>query len=700
MKRSLKWEIIWIFGLIVLGGIFGILSIYFFGTRNITNISSFPLKQTTIFYDRTGGTELYRLYDEENRIVVKHDEIPDTLRLATIASEDANFYTHQGIDLFAILRALIIDIKSGAVKQGGSTITQQLARSLYLTREQTVQRKIREMFLAVKIDNHLSKDEILDLYLNVVPYGSNAYGVETAAETFFNKKAKDLTLAESALLASLPNAPTFFSPYEEHREDLRMRQKNVLTQMYELHFITKKELDQALLVDIIAEIVPLKRNIVAPHFVFYVVNELEKTYTKEKLQIEGLRVYTTLDLDLQRAAELAIQNGAKKNLSRGATNAGLVSLDATNGEVLAMVGSKDYFDKSIDGNVNITIRERQPGSAFKPFAYAEAFIKGFQPESPIIDRPINFGPDGTGRPYIPRNYDGKFHGLLTMRQALSMSLNVPAVQTLALAGIADTIELATRMGITTLTDPKRYGLSLVLGGAEVKPIDIASAFSVFSQDGIRHEIKPILKIVNRASEEYVHVENNPDGVRVLDADIAQKINSILSDNVARTPIFGARSPLAFPSGTVVAAKTGTTQNFRDAWTVGYTPSIATAVWAGNNDNHPMQGGADGIFVAAPIWREFMNVALTRFPITGFTAYTKNILPMRTDTLLTNTNVIYFDKKTGREISPEKAKKMKPERIEKRIVNGDASQTISIENSSEETTIPFDIVRSFYASNKN
>lgn len=700
MKHSLKWEIIWIFGLIVLGGSLGVLAIYFFGTPSVTNISSFPLKQTTIFYDRTGATELYRLYDEENRIVIKHDALPKSIRLATIASEDANFYTHQGIDLFAILRALVVDIKSGEAKQGGSTITQQLARSLYLTRERTVQRKIREMFLAVKIDNYLSKDEILDLYLNVVPYGSNAYGIETAAETFFDKKAKDLTLEESALLAALPNAPTFFSPYETHTEELRARQQNVLARMYNLNFITKKELDQALSTDIIAEIVSLKRNIVAPHFVFYVMNELEKTYTIEKLQTEGLRVYTTLDLNLQKAGELAVQNGAKKNLSRGATNAGLVSLDAKTGEILAMVGSKDYFDESIDGNVNITIRERQPGSAFKPFAYAEAFIKGFQPESPIIDRPINFGPDGTGRPYIPRNYDGKFHGLLTMRQALAMSLNVPAVQTLALAGITDTIDLATRMGITTLTDPKRYGLSLVLGGAEVKPIDMASAFSVFSQDGIRHEIKPILKIIDRNGEEYVHVESNPNGVRVLDADIAQKINSILSDNISRTPIFGANSPLAFPFGTVVAAKTGTTQNFRDAWTVGYTPSLATAVWAGNNDNRPMHDGADGIFVAAPIWREFMNTALSRFPITGFTAYTKSNDFSQTNTFLTNTNVIYFDKKTGREISPEKAKKMKPERVEKRVVNGDTTQTISIENSSEETTVPFDVVRSFYASKKN
>ncbi|PIX90329.1 MAG: hypothetical protein COZ29_00565 [Candidatus Moranbacteria bacterium CG_4_10_14_3_um_filter_45_9] len=688
MKHSLGWEITWIVSLSISGVFFGILAIYFFGTQSIKNITNLPLKQTTIFYDRTGTHELYRLYGEENRIVIRHDDIPDSIRFATIASEDANFYTHQGIDILAILRALVIDIKSKEIKQGGSTITQQLARSLYLTRERTVQRKIREMFLAVKIDNHLSKDEIIDLYLNTVPYGSNAYGIETASQTFFGKDAHDLTLEESAFLAALPNAPTYFSPYKDHTKELIERQRNILMKMYELKSINKQELDTALTVDMTTKVVPLKRPIIAPHFVFYVIDQLKTMYSKEKLQIAGLKIYTTLDFDLQTTAESAIQNGVKRNLARGATNAGLVALDSKTGEVLAMVGSKDYFDVSIDGSVNITISARQPGSAFKPFAYATAFGKGFQPESPIIDRPINFGPDGSGRPYIPRNYDGKFHGLLTMRQALAMSLNVPAVQTLALAGITDTINLTMRLGITTLTDPKRYGLALVLGGAEVKPIDMASAFSVFSQDGIRHTIKPVLKIIDRYGEESIQTENNPDGTRVLDADIAQKINSILSDNVARTPIFGAHSPLAFPLGTVVAAKTGTTQNFRDAWTVGYTPSIAVAVWAGNNDNHPMYDGADGVFVAAPIWREFMNTALVRFPQTGFTAYTPRISPPQKNTFLGTSTVIYFDKKTGREISPEKAKKMKASRVEKHIVGNDTVQEISLKNIPVQSTNAF------------
>ncbi len=679
MKKTLIRETLWVISLIFLGGVLGILAIYFFGTPSIDTLSHFPLHQSTRFFDRTGTTELYRLYDEENRIVISHNEIPDMIRFATIASEDAHFYSHQGIDIIAILRALIIDIKSGEIKQGGSTITQQLARSLYLTKERTLQRKIREMFLAIKIDNHLSKDAILDLYLNTVPYGSNAYGIETASETFFHKKALDLTLAESALLASLPNAPTFFSPYDIHTKALKKRQEEILMRMYELSYITKKDLKDALANDTLSHIQPLKRSIIAPHFIIYTIAELEKTYSQKSLRTEGLSIYTTIDMDLQKAGELAIQNGVERNKMRGANNAGLIALQATNGEILTMVGSKNYFDTSIDGNVNITTSQRQPGSAFKPFAYATAFEKGFQPESVIIDRPINFGPDGSGRPYIPRNYDGKFHGVLTMRQALAMSLNVPAVQTLALAGVSDTIDLATRLGITTLTDKKRYGLALVLGGAEVKPIDMASAFSVFSQNGIKYTPKPILKIIDRNDKEHIQENNTTDGSRVLDEDIAEKINSILSDNTARTPIFGSHSPLAFPEGITVAAKTGTTQNFRDAWTVGYTPSIAVAVWAGNNDNRPMQNGADGIFVAAPIWRDFMNTALFHFPHTGFTAYTKVNTPLPKNIFSQKTNVIYFDKKTGREISAEKAQKMKKNRVEKKIIN----EQVSLDNASSQ-----------------
>ncbi len=661
-------EIIFVGCLIVLGTIIGLFAIYRLATPNIDHIREYQWKLPSIIYDQTGQVELYRLYDEENRVVVGHDAIPESVRLATIASEDAHFYTHHGVDPLSIIRALRANLQSGRIEQGASTITQQLARALFLSNEQTLERKVREALLAIKIDQTLSKDEILDLYLNTVPYGANAYGIESAARLFFDKAVEDLTLDESALLAALPNAPTYFSPYKDNLEKLRDRQENILLRMYTLGFIAREEYTTALSADTIPRIVPRSDSIIAPHFVFAVLDELKEKYSEADLQTKGLRIVTTLDLDLQKSAEQVVREGAQKNLNRGAENAALVALDAKNGNILAMVGSRDYFDTKIDGNVNVTMEKRQPGSAFKPFAYATAFTKGFQPETPIYDTLINFGPDGSGKDYIPQNYDGKFHGRLTMRQALSMSLNVPAVQTLALAGIEDTIKLATDMGITTLTDPKRYGLALVLGGAEVRPLDMANAFSVFGQEGLAHETTAISQIFDRTGATLT-LREPKERKQVLEPEVARKINSILSDNAARTPIFGPNSPLAFPSTVKVAAKTGTTQNFRDAWTVGYTPSIAVAVWAGNNDNRPMRAGADGIFVAAPIWRAFMDQALKRFPETGFTAYKTEVSKQVITPLVDK--VIYIDKKTGREIPANEAAKMKKSRVEKYSV-GDAN----------------------------
>jgi 1A family penicillin-binding protein len=665
LAGAVIFEVFFISILFVLGSVIGFTAIYQWATPNIDNIRAYQWKLPSIIYDRTGTIELYRLYDEENRIVIGHDAIPESVRLATIASEDQNFYSHRGVDPLSILRAIGANMQSGQIEQGGSTITQQLARALYLTNERTLERKVREALLAIKIDHLLSKDEILDLYLNTVPYGANAYGIESAAQLFFKKKAIDLTLEESALLAALPNAPTYFSPYRVNLEKLRSRQEHILLRMRELGYITEKEYAAAMKDDPLARIVPRKDEIVAPHFVFAVLDELRTKYSDDELRTGGLRVTTTLDLGLQKSAEDIVRDGAKKNLSRGAENAALVAIDAKNGDILAMVGSRDYFDPAIDGNVNVTIEKRQPGSAFKPFAYATAFSEGFQPETPIYDVPINFGPDGSGKNYIPQNYDGKTRGLLTMRQSLAMSLNIPAVQTLALAGVEDTIKLATDMGITTLTDPKRYGLALVLGGAEVRPLDMANAFSVFGQEGRNHPTTGIAKIIDRSGKEVAFHEPR-ESKQVLDPEVARKINSILSDNAARTPIFGPRSPLAFPAGVTVAAKTGTTQNFRDAWTVGYTPSIAVAVWAGNNDNRPMHAGADGVFVAAPIWRAFIDQALKQYPETGFTAYKPQTVNQKLAKIPKRT--IYIDKKTGREIPESEAKKKKKDRVEKITVD--------------------------------
>ncbi|MDP2838199.1 MAG: PBP1A family penicillin-binding protein [Candidatus Moranbacteria bacterium] len=662
------------------GIIFGLFAIYLFGIPSIDHIRSYPWKLPSVIYDRTGQVELYRLYDEENRTLIPHDAIPDSLRLATIASEDAQFYIHKGINPLSILRALEANIASGRIKQGGSTITQQLARALFLNNERTLIRKVREALLAIKIDHAISKEAILDLYLNTVPYGSNTYGVEQAAQMFFQKSARDLSLDESALLAALPNAPTYFSPYKDHVAELKTRQKSIITQMYTLGLISRTEFATAVNTDTFVEITQRQDTITAPHFVFTVLEELQKKYSEKDLRTKGFRIVTTLDLDLQHVAEQVVREGAAKNMARGASNAALVAINAKTGDILAMVGSKDYYDYSIDGNVNVTTEKRQPGSAFKPFAYATAFEKGFQPETIIYDTPINFGPDGSGKDYIPRNYAGRFHGRLTMRQALAMSLNVPAVQTLALAGVADTINLATRLGITTLTDPKRYGLSLVLGGAEVRPLDMANAFSVFGQEGRTHPVTSIAELRDRDGNR-VALARKPTGEQVLSIETARKINSILSDNASRTPIFGPRSPLAFPPGITVAAKTGTTQNFRDAWTVGYTPSIAAAVWVGNNDNRPMADGADGIFVAAPIWRAFIDQALKQFPETGFVAYERESEQYIAAFPLPQTKTIYIDKKTGREISPEKARKMKKGRVEQ-YTTGNENDTTTPKTLSE------------------
>ncbi|MDQ5976637.1 MAG: penicillin-binding protein [Patescibacteria group bacterium] len=659
----------WLASLLILGILLGGGAIFLVGLPSLDHIRDLPRDRTSILYDRTGTRELYRLYEEENRIVLSHEQIPDIVRQATLAAEDRSFFSHPGIDVPSLFRALITNLRSGSIRQGGSTITQQVARALYLTREKTFSRKLKEIVLALKIEHVLDKDEILDLYLNTVPYGANAYGIETAANTYFNKPAVDLTLEEAALLAALPSAPSALSPYGDRKHDLIQHKRRILIAMHDLGFVSTDAFKQADAVDLLDRIPPRQASIRAPHFVFFILDELRKTYDERTLRTAGFRIVTTLDLHLQETAEQVVAEGAKRNAPRRASNAALVATDPESGEILAMVGSKDYFDSEIDGNFNVTLSARQPGSAFKPFTYATAFSKGYEPETKIYDVPVDFGPDGSGANYIPRNYDGKFHGLITMREALAMSLNVPAVETLALAGIDATIETATRLGITTLTEPKRYGLSLTLGGAEVRPLDMARAFGVFGQEGIAHDILPIRSITD--SQGKTLFESIPsEGKRVLDTEVARKINSILSDNAARTPIFGPKSPLAFPTGKAVAAKTGTSQDFNDAWTVGYTPSITAAVWVGNNDHSPMTAGSDGIFVAAPIWRSFIDAAGFNAPETNFVAYTPSgslsSLPVRPPGIALapiEGRTLYIDRKTGREIPRNEAEKMKKKRYQ-------------------------------------
>lgn len=636
------------------------------------------IPQTSFIYDRTGEYVLYKMHGEENRIIISHDEIPDTIRIATIAAEDGAFYRHCGVDPLAILRALKKNIATNSISQGGSTITQQLARNVFLSREKTIQRKIMEAVYAIKIERKYSKDEILDSYLNQVPYGSNAYGIEAAAETYFGKPAKELTLDEAAMLAVLTKAPTTYSPYGNQKDLLISRQKEILTRIAEDNLESRQAVANALKVDTLNKVVPFTQPIAAPHFVFYVIDQLEKQYGQKVLEESGLKIYTTLDWDKQQLAEQIIRDSSDDILKKyGASNAALVAIDPQTGQILTMVGSKDYFSESIDGQVNVAISPRQPGSSFKPLVYAKAFEDGFQPDTLVLDAQTNFGPDGTGEDYIPRNYDGRFRGVISIRQALAGSLNIPAIKTLREVGLSDAIEMAHRLGITTLNEPERYGLSLVIGGGEVTLLDETSGFSVFANDGKRNPVDPILKIID--SKGSIIQKNTAPNMPVLDPQVARKINSILSDNRARAPIFGLNNKLFIP-GRTVAAKTGTTQEFRDGWTVGFTPHIAVGVWVGNNNNQPMLPGSDGSFVAAPIWNQFMSQVIQEYPNTSFPNYdiNSNQPVPKIAFPLKQTKTTYYKIASGKEISEDKARKLGPDEVRKQIevisVNRNATNT--------------------------
>lgn len=571
--------------------------------------------ESTKIYDRTGQHLLYEIHGEEKRTTIPLDQMSEIVRAATISAEDQAFYQHWGIQFKAVARAAIYNIMGHKRNQGGSTITQQLIKNTVLTNKKTFTRKVKEVILAVELEQKFSKDEILEMYLNEIPYGSNAYGIQAASETFFGKDAKDLQLAESALLAALPQATTYYSPYGTHTDELKYRQEYILDQMAKLGYVSSEQAGEAKNFDVIAEIRPFQENISAPHFVMYVKEQLVNLYGEKQVKEGGMKVYTTLDWEKQSAADEAVKKGvAASGPKYKASNAALVAIDPKTGQILAMVGSRDYFDKSIDGNVNVAIRDRQPGSSFKPYVYATAFKKGYTPDTIIFDTKTNFGTKE--KPYEPKNYSGNFSGPVKMKEALARSLNIPAVKTLYLAGVQNAINTAQSMGITTLQNPSRYGLALVLGGGEVKLIDHVSAFGTFATAGVHHNKTSILKITDSRGnilEEY----KNSGGERVLDQDVCAKIDAILSDNSLRAPVFGSNSPLRFDDRPV-AVKTGTTNEWRDAWTVGYTPGLVAGVWTGNNNNSPMAQGADGVYTAAPIWRDFMdralaNSAIERFP---------------------------------------------------------------------------------------
>jgi 1A family penicillin-binding protein len=568
------------------------------------------IAQSTTIYDRTGENILYEFHGEEKRTLVNLEDLPDHAKYATVAIEDKNFYKHSGVSFLAIARTMVTNLIYNR-KAGGSTLTQQFVKNALLTSEKKYSRKIKEIIIAQKIEKKFSKDEILQMYLNEIPYGSNAYGIEAASQKYFGKSAKNLELAESAILAALPQAPSKYSPYGANKDLLIGRQQYVLKLMEEQGYISAEEKEEALSYE--TSFKGPEANITAPHFVMHIKEILSEKYGEKTLEQGGLKIYTTIDIEKQRMAEEAIQNRAEENASKyNANNASLVAIDPKNGQVLAMVGSKDYFDQEIDGQVNVSLKLRQPGSSLKPLTYATLFLKGFNPNSILYDVTTNFS--SSGEKYEPRNYNNQESGPTSIRRALAGSLNVPAVKALYLAGINNVIKLAKEAGYTSLTDPDRYGLSLVLGGAEVTLLEHVNAYSVFATEGQVSPTSFLLKVEDKDGN--ILEEFQERKRKALDSNVAKMINSILSDNEARSYVFGENNSL-FLGDRPVAAKTGTTNNFKDAWTIGYTPSLVAGVWVGNSNNDEMKTGADGSVVAGPIWNEFMKNSLKDTPKENF-----------------------------------------------------------------------------------
>ena len=633
IKRALNpknWHFNWkkfLIGLAIFFAVIVVLStaVFAYYVKDLPNpkeISRRNVVQATQILDRN-GVALYNFHGEENRTVVKGDQISDYAKKATIAVEDQYFYQHHGFDLTGIMRAIRNRITGKGLTGGGSTITQQYIKNTLLTREETIDRKLRELILSMEVEQLYSKDEILTGYLNEIPYGNNAYGIEAAAKTYFNKSAKDLTLSESATLAGMPQAPTYYSPYGSNVEKLFIRKDYILDRMAKVGSISQEEADKAKTEAPTLENPSFKQqDLTAPHFVFYVREKLIDIITEEnkidrqeaelKLDQSGYTVTTSLDSNTQTLAQnIMSEMGPDMVKKYQATNGSLTAVDPKTGEILAMVGSISY-NNSKSGNTNFANALLQPGSSFKPFIYATAFGPNnkYAPSSITYDLPTDFGN------YKPNNYNGKFSGPITNRNALAQSLNIPAVKNFYLAGVKDSIATAQKMGITSLNrDASEYGLSLVLGSGEVRPVEMAGAYATFGNEGMTNPLRPILKIEKNGSviKDYTKTE----AVKTIEPEVAYEISSILSDNAARTPVFGSKSNLTLPDRPV-AAKSGSTENNRDAWTVGYTPSISVAVWVGNNDaNKTMTKGADGSYVAGPIWNRFMREYLKGKPVEQF-----------------------------------------------------------------------------------
>jgi len=603
-------------GLSLLAGAFLVVLIALTPSLSLTSFDTRKVTQSTKIYDRTGKTILYDLNRDVRRYQLPLDQISPNVVHATLAIEDSGFYNHGGISIKGTLRSIFVDITTHSFSQGGSTITQQVVKNSLLTGKKSVIRKIQEWILAIKLEHKYTKDEILSFYLNDTPYGGTLYGVEAASRAFFGKSAHDIDIAEAAYIAALPQAPTRYSPYGQNIKELESRKNIVLSRMRELGYISDSEYAAAKK-EVVVFSPQQNGSIIAPHFVFFIEQYLEDTYGPDAIN-QGLNVVTTLDADLEHQAEGIVSQYAHDNQARfNASNAALVAIDPKTGQILAMVGSRDYFDTAVQGSYNVVLAKRQPGSSFKPFVYAAALEKGYTPETAVYDLPTQFSTScapsdiyNDAPPcYAPSNYDDKFRGQMTFTTALAQSINVPAVKTLYLAGIQNVIDLATSMGITTLGDPKQYGLSLALGASEVRLLDLAGAYAVFANNGVKQKPVGILSITDTTGRVLEAYKEDP--IQVLSPDVAHMMSSMLSNNTARFPEYSANNPLHFDAYDV-AAKTGTTNDFRDVWTVGYSPNIVVGVWAGNNDNTPMVKEIAG-YVVAPMWHAFMEYALTKFP---------------------------------------------------------------------------------------
>ena len=568
------------------------------------NIGKVNYSLTTHIFDRNGNL-LYEIYRDQNRTPIKLTDLPDYVIKATIAAEDKDFYFHRGISLFGGIFRAIKDMISHKGLQGGSTITQQLVKTSLLSPERTLDRKIKEIILALWAERIFSKDQILEMYLNQVPYGGAAYGIEEAAKIYFGKSAKDLNLEEAATLAGLPQAPSIYSP-QSNPQAAEARRNSVLKSMYEQRVIDKKTYEEAVKKKLVVNLP--QTTIKAPHFVFYVRQQLEDIFGIKQIEEGGLKVTTTLDLAIQKEAEKILKEEIEKLKDLNVTNGAILVTRPATGEILAMVGSVDYFT-SASGAFNVTTALRQPGSSIKPLMYSLALEKGYTAATILDDSPVVFNIAGS-EAYRPVNYDGKFHGKVPLRFALANSYNVPAVRTLATLGVENFINQAKKMGISTWTDKDRYGLSLTLGGGEVKMTDMAEAFGVLASEGKKTPLKSWIKIEDVVGRKLAQFELNQ--TQVIDKGIAYIISDILADNFARTWAFGTHSALEIP-GYKVAVKTGTTNDKKDNWTIGYTPEFLVAVWVGNNDNTPMNPYlTSGITGAAPIWNRVMSYLLKNY----------------------------------------------------------------------------------------